>query len=194
METLVPPRRDDVLALFDAALASTDDRVRATGACCCLLYTLPAAIDFSARDAAANRVAMAARIDVGEMDGVVACDDEGVVGWLNLQGRHRAPHCFGRLGVDAAPLDVAPHDAAVALCMVLAARADPGVAGPALVRGAVDLAQARGFALVDVFPRRDAVTLAPHEPGPVAWYAAAGFVPLTDDGAGERAAMRRRLR
>jgi hypothetical protein len=83
---------------------------------------------------------------------------------------------------------------AVALCLVLAARADPEVAGPALVRRAVDLAQARGFALVDAFPRRDATALAPHEPGPVAWYAAAGFAPFAGERDGERVTMRRRLR
>lgn len=192
MEPLVPQRRDEVLALFDALAASAAPAARACGDCCCHRYLLAPALPFGNFDARANRIAVAARIDTGEMDGALGCDDAGIAGFVNLQPRHRAPHAFAHLGVAAPAIDVPAHDAGLLLCVVLAPRADPARDGPALIRGALDLAAARGFALVDAFPRRDATTLAPHEPGPVAWLEAAGFASLGEQG--ERVALRRRLR
>jgi GNAT superfamily N-acetyltransferase len=135
---------------------------------------------------------MSARIDAGEMEGYLAFDaDERVAGWLNAQPRHRLPHCFARLGIEAPAIDVPTHRAAVVLCFVI----DPatrrrGVAR-ALLEHAVDDLHARGIVLVDAFPARSARTAAAHYRGPQDLFARCGFDALS--AAGEHVVMRRRL-
>ncbi|HEX4885035.1 MAG TPA: hypothetical protein VFX05_12915 [Casimicrobiaceae bacterium] len=190
MAPLRPERRDDVLALFDAAPAPARG-ARERAACCCTLYALPRAVDFAALDASAHRCATASRIDVGEQDGYLALDAGRVAAWLNVQPRHRVPHCFDRLGIAPPPIDVPPHDAAVALCLVVAPGVDAAAVGPALIAAAVDALAARGLRVVEAFPRRDAAGDEAHEPGRPGWYEAAGFV--VEGERGGRLHMRRGL-
>jgi hypothetical protein len=171
---LRPERRDEVVALFDAARLASAPQARERGACCCNLYALPRAIDFDALATGANRTATSSRIDVGEQDGYVALAQDRAVAFLNVQPRHRAPHCFDRLGI-LAPVDVDSTDAAVVLCLVAHPGVDAQAIGPVLVGGAVDALAARGFRLVDAFPLRDATGDEPHAPGCGAWYEAAGL-------------------
>jgi GNAT superfamily N-acetyltransferase len=188
----LPGRRDTLLALFDACLGSPDAGDRACGACCCARFVLAPALDAEALDAAANRVALASRAEVGELDGYLALDGDTAIGWLNVQSRHRVPHAFARLDAEPPPLgDIAPHDAAIALCLVVAPQHDAEQVARALIAGALDALRARGFRCVDACPRRAEVALLPHEPGPAAWYTRAGFATVAQRG--ERIALRRVL-
>jgi hypothetical protein len=172
---LRPERRDEVVALFDAARLASAPQARERGACCCNLYALPRAIDFAALAKGGNRTATASRIEVGEQDGYVALAQDRAIAFLNVQPRHRAPHCFDRLGLLPPPVDVAAADAAVALCLVTHPDVDARSIGPVLVAGAVAALAARGFRVVDAFPLRDATGDEPHAPGCGAWYEAAGL-------------------
>jgi hypothetical protein len=141
-----------------------------------MYLSLSPALDADAVDAQANRIATASRAEVGELDGYLAFDGEQAIGWLNVQARHRAPHAFARMGVAPLPLDaIAPHDAAVVLCIVVAPTHDAAQVAPTLLRQGIEALRARGLRCVDAYPREGAITLSPHEPGPVAWYADAGF-------------------
>lgn len=174
---LSPARRDDFLAFFDhergPAFSDNPDWAR----CYCHFYEVPRALDWAAMSAAQNRVAMAARIDVGEMEGFLAYDGGEVVGWINAQPRHKLPHCFERMRIEAPAIDCAPHAAAVIVCLVVApARRKRGVAR-ALLTGALASLSARGIRLVDAFPFKagDSVSAADHYHGTRSMYARAGF-------------------
>lgn len=190
---LSPARRDDFLAFFDhqSGPAFADNPRWAT--CYCHFHEVAPAIDWATMDGPANRAAMRARIDTGEMEGYLAYEHGAAVGWLNAQPRHKLPHCFARMGVAPSPIDVPVHDAAVIVCFVVApTHRHRGIARALLDAALADLA-ARGVKLVDAFPLtaeaddRDA----PQYHGPLSLYRAAGFVALGNDG--DRTVMRRTL-
>src|SRR6185295_2916243 len=78
VERLTPARRADFLRFFDhqqgAAFADNPEWAK----CYCHYYHVPKAIVWNTLDGAANRAAMTARIDVGEMDGFLAYAGEEV--------------------------------------------------------------------------------------------------------------------
>ncbi len=190
---LSPARRDDFLAFFDHehGTAFADNPRWAT--CYCHYHEVAPAIDWGALDGPANRAAMRARIDTGEMEGYLAFDANAVVGWLNAQPRHKLPHCFARIGVAPTTIDIAQHEAAVIVCFVIApAHRHRGVARALLEAALADLA-ARGVKLVDAFPLAadGDGSDAPQYHGPLSLYRAAGFVAIGSDG--DRTVMRRTL-
>ena len=83
---------------------------------------MPRALDWPSLPGDANRVAMRARIEVGEMEGFLAYDGDEVVGWMNAQPRHKLPHCFERMRIAAPATDVRALEAAVIVCFVIAPR------------------------------------------------------------------------
>jgi ribosomal protein S18 acetylase RimI-like enzyme len=188
VEPLSPARRDDFLDFLDHERGRAFSDNPAWSRCYCHFFHVAPAIDWQSLDAAANRAATQSRVDVGEMEGYLARDGSGrVVGWLNVQPRHKVPHCFARLGVEPTALDVPPHRAAVVLCFVI----DPGqrrkgIARALLEAALADLAQ-RGVRIVDAFPLQDAKDAAAHFRGPPRLFADCGFVPA------EGGAVRRRL-
>jgi ribosomal protein S18 acetylase RimI-like enzyme len=179
--SLSPSRREDYLAFFDHERGRAFADNPAWSACYCHFFHTPAALDWSALSAEANRTAMGARIEVGEMEGFLALDDaDRVVGWLNAQPRHKLSHCFARLDVPPTPLDVPAHEAAVILCFVI----DPalrrrGVARALLTQALASFAQ-RGIRVVDAFPAQsDETDAAAHFRGPLALYEQLGFSRLS---------------
>jgi ribosomal protein S18 acetylase RimI-like enzyme len=183
IEPLSPARRDDFLAFFDhergPAFADNPEWAR----CYCHFYEVSRALDWASMTAVQNRVAMGARIDVGEMEGFLAYDRGDVVGWMNAQPRHKLPHCFERMRIVAPPIDCPPHEAAVIVCIVVApAHRKRGVAR-ALLDGALASLAARGVRVVDAFPFKagDSVSPADHYHGTRSMYAAAGFEAIGDD-------------
>jgi len=72
IERLKPSLCGDFLRFFDhergPAFADNPDWAK----CYCHFYEVPVAIDWSTLDGPANRAAMAARIESGEMDGFLA--------------------------------------------------------------------------------------------------------------------------
>ena len=175
--SLLPSRRDDFLAFFHHEHGRAFADNPAWAACYCHCFHAAPALDFDTLAATANRTAIAARIEVGEMEGFLASDADGrVVGWLNAQPRHKLPHCFARLGIEAPPIDVPAHDAAVVLCFVV----DPALRrrgiGGALLAHALEAFRARGVRLVDAFPSLDdAASPSAHFRGPRALFDAFGF-------------------
>jgi ribosomal protein S18 acetylase RimI-like enzyme len=163
VERLTPERRDDFLALFDRLQGAADVRACAASRCCCNYFHVSTAIPWESLDAAANRVAMAARIDCGEMDGFLAYANGTAVGWLNAQPCHKLSHLESRLGVAPVSRDVPAHDAAAVVCFVI----DPCCEQEQAVRALLDAALAslaqRGLRMVDAFPRPsgDAAALHP---------------------------------
>jgi ribosomal protein S18 acetylase RimI-like enzyme len=160
--------------------------------CYCHFFHVAPALDWKALDANANRTAIAARIDVGEMEGFLARDGgDRVVGWLNAQPRHKLLHCFAQLDVPAPPIDVPAHAAAVVLCFVI----DPALRRQGVARALLDAAlrsfAARGIRVVDAFPRADAGNAAAHFRGPLGLFEQFGFERIAAHGS--TVSMRRRL-
>jgi ribosomal protein S18 acetylase RimI-like enzyme len=180
---LSPARGDDYLRFFDhergPAFADNPEWAR----CYCHYYEVPLAVDWPSLSGDANRAAMRARIDVGEMEGFLAYDGGEVVGWMNAQPRHKLPHCFERMRIAAPDIACADFDAAVIVCFVIApARRRSGIARALLTGGLAALA-ARGFKVVDAFPFKsgDSVAAADHYHGPLALYVDAGFTILREE-------------
>ena len=180
---LTPARRDDYLAFFDhergPAFADNPEWAK----CYCHYYHVAPAIQLSAFDGPANRRAMTARIDVGEMEGYLAYADGAVVGWVNAQPYLKLPHACARLAVAPPELDVPPAEAAAIVCFVIGpAWRRRGVAR-ALLAGALASFAARGIRVVDAFPWKagDSTKVADHYHGPASLFAAAGFVPIRND-------------
>lgn len=185
VEALSPPLAGDFLRFFDhergPAFADNPEWAK----CYCHFYEVPVAIDWPSLSGAQNRVAMQARIEVGEMEGFLAYHDDQPVGWLNAQPRHKLPHCFDRMRIPPPPLPCPAYDAAAIVCFVIApAWRRRGVAR-ALLAGALSSLTARGLALVDAFPFKagDSEDATDHYHGTLPMFVAAGFVPLgeTDD-------------
>ena len=193
VEPLAPSRRDAFLRFFDHERGRAFADNPAWAGCYCHFFHTAPALDADALEGAANRTAMCARIDVGEMEGYLAFDeDDRVDGWLNAQPRNKLPHAFARLRIEPTPLDVPAHRAAAVLCFVVdPAQRGRGVAR-ALLRHAIDDLSARGFAFVDAFPKREADGPAAHFRGPLALFEQHGFEPIAQSG--KTVAMRRRLR
>lgn len=145
--------------------------------CYCHYYHVPKSIRWASLPAPRNRSAMAARIEVGEMEGFLAYEDGDVVGWVNAQARHKLPHCFERLGVPPMPLPCEPFEAAVIVCFVIAPLHRRRGIARALLRGALESFDARGFKLVDAFPFKsgDSLLAADHYHGPLTLFLEAGF-------------------
>jgi GNAT superfamily N-acetyltransferase len=193
VERLSAARRDDFLRFFDhergAAFADNPEWSR----CYCHFYEVPKAMPWNDFTADQNRVAMAARIDAGEMEGFLAYSGDEVVGWLNAQPRHKLPHCWRRLGIEPTPLDVPPAFAAVIVCFVVApAWRRRGVA-KALLDGALASFAARGIRIVDAFPFKAEPSETPtdHYHGPATLFRTAGFEPIGETA--ELTVMRKRL-
>lgn len=175
--SLRPEDAGEFLRFFDhqrgAAFADNPEWAK----CYCRYYHVPKAIRWASLSAASNRQAMQARIEVGEMEGVVAYEGAEAVGWVNAQARHKLPHCFGRMGIAPTPLPCQPFEAAAIVCFVVApSRRRRGVAG-ALLRGALESLAARGFRLVDAFPFKsgDSQLDTDHFHGPLSLFLDAGF-------------------
>ncbi|MEO8738152.1 MAG: GNAT family N-acetyltransferase [Casimicrobiaceae bacterium] len=183
IQPLSPARVDDYLSFFDhergPAFADNPEWAK----CYCHFYEVPRAIDWPSLPGEANRVAMRARIEVGEMEGFLAYDGDEVVGWMNAQPRHKLPHCFDRMHIATPATTLPDHEAAVIVCFVIAPdRRRTGIARALLTQGVAALA-ARGVKLVDAFPFKsaDSVASANHYHGSLSMFAAAGFAVLRED-------------
>jgi len=180
---LTPARRDDFLRFFDhergAAFADNPQWAK----CYCHYYHVPKAIEWSTLDAASNRRAMTARIDVAEMEGFLAYAGGDVVGWLNAQPWHKLRHACARLCIAPPELDVPPHEAAAIVCFVVAAPWRRRGVAKALLDAALGSFTARGIRVVDAFPWKagDSTAPADHYHGSLSLFRAAGFTELRDD-------------
>ena len=180
---LTPARRDDFLRFFDhergPAFADNPEWAK----CYCHYYHVPKAIEWSSLDAAANRRAMTARIDVAEMEGFLAYAGGDVVGWLNAQPWHKLRHACARLCIAPPELDVPAHEAAAIVCFVVAAQWRRRGVARALLDAALGSFTARGIRVVDAFPWKagDSTAPADHYHGSLSLFRAAGFTELRDD-------------
>lgn len=152
IERLTPSHAADYLAFFDHehGPAFADNPEWAT--CYCHYYEVPPALSWKDFDGEMNRRAMGARIDVGEMEGFLAYDDDTVVGWMNAQPYHKLRFACDRMRIPAPPLPVPPHEAAAIVCFVVhPGRRRQGISRVLLASG-LESFTARGLALVDAFP------------------------------------------
>ena len=183
IERLTPARRDDFLRFFDHERGPAFADNAGWAKCYCHYYEVPTAIPWNSLDATANRTAMAARIDAGEMEGFLAYAGRDVVGWLNAQPYHKLAHACSRLGIAAPELAVPPHEAAAIVCFVIDPRWRRRGVARALLDGALASFSARGIRVVDAFPWKAGASTAAsdHYHGPPALFAAAGFAAIRDD-------------
>lgn len=186
IERIVPERSADFLAVFAAAAAASATSKLADGecgfpACHCHYYQLATAVPWGSLDADANRVAMSARIAVGEMDGFLAYEGHAPVGWLDAQPLNRLPHVWDRLGIAPPPLDLPAHAVAVVLCFVIPETASHAAVARALLDGAVQSFDARGLRRIYGVPRADAGDgrHPMRDRGSIDLFAAAGFSPTS---------------
>lgn len=208
IDRLSPATREAYLAFFDHERGPAFSDNAEWARCYCQFYRTSRAIDWKALSGDQNRVAAGAAIACGEAEGYLArtvvtppetrdasptqeADRARVaaqrprgetVGWLHAAPRHKLPHAFERLGVEAPPIDVPSHDAAVIVCFVIApAWRRRGVASALLDGALADLA-ARGIALVDAFPFKagDSQSPADHYHGPASLFVSRGFATLAE--------------
>jgi GNAT superfamily N-acetyltransferase len=170
---LTPKLGDAYLAFFDGpAFADNPD----WSGCYCHYYFCPPVLDWKALGAQENRQAMAARIAVDELEGYLAYADERVVGWLNVQPRHRVPHAFARLRIEPTSIQVANSDVAMILCFVVHPEYRHRGVARALLRGALAALRERGFRLAEAYPFKGGGSEATdHYHGPRALFEEAGF-------------------
>lgn len=179
---LSPSTQDDYLAFFDHERGPAFSDNPEWARCYCQFYRTARVLDWKAFTGAQNRVAASASIDAGEAEGYLAKAGSETAGWLHAAPRHKLPHCFERLGVAPAPIEVPPQDAAVIVCFVIAPSWRRRGVAAALLDGALaDLAD-RGIACVDAFPFKagDSVVAADHYHGPASLFASRGFVPIAE--------------
>ena len=191
--SLSPSRRDAYLQFFDHERGAAFADNPAWSGCYCHFFHAATALDWASLPPTVNRSAVASRIEVGEMEGFLACDDsDRVVGWLNAQPRHKVPHCFARLGIAPPPIDVPAHEAAVILCLVVdPAHRRQGVAR-ALLGHALDALAERGIRVVDAFPvSTPSSDDAGQCRGPLALFEQIGFSRIAEHG--DQVVMRRAL-
>src|SRR5262245_14589124 len=182
VERLTPARRDDFLTFFDHEHGPAFADNPGWAKCYCHFYHVPKPLAWKSLDGAANRTAMAARIEAAEMDGFLAYADGEVVGWLNAQPYAKLPHCAARMGIAAPPLPVASHAAAAIVCFVIAPASRRRGVARALLAGALASFTARGIRLVDAFPFKAGTSTTPadHYHGPVSLFRDAGFDVLSE--------------
>ena len=174
---LRPEDAGEFLCFFDhergVAFADNPDWAK----CYCRYYHVPKTIRWASLSAQSNHDAMEARINVGEMEGLVAHEGSDVVGWVNAQARHKLPHCFARLGIAPTALPCEPFEAAAIVCFVIAPSQRRRGIARALLRGALTSFAARGFKLIDAFPFKsgDSQLATEHFHGPLSLFVDAGF-------------------
>jgi GNAT superfamily N-acetyltransferase len=193
IERLTPARRDDFLRFFDHEHGGAFADNPAWAKCYCHFYEVPKAIAWNSLDGPANRTAMTARIDTGEMEGFLAYAGGDVVGWLNAQPYHKLAHACARLAIVPPELDVPAHEAAAIVCFVIDPRWRRRGVARALLAGALSSFAARGIRVVDAFPWKAGESTAPadHYHGPPSLFTAAGFAEIRDDK--ELTVVRKRL-
>ncbi len=182
VKALTPALGGDFLRLFDHERGSAFADNPEWAKCYCHFYEVPVAIDWPSLSAAQNRIAMQARIEVGEMEGFLAFAGSEPVGWLNAQPRHKLPHCFDRMRVPPTPLPCAAYEAAVIVCFIIAPAWRRSGVSRALLGSALLSLAARGIKLVDAFPFKsgDSERPADHYHGALSMFTAAGFAPLAE--------------
>lgn len=180
---LAPERADDFLHFFDHERGPAFADNAEWAKCYCHFYEVPCAIEWPSLSADENRVAMRARIEVGEMEGFLACEDDTVVGWMNAQPRPKLRHCFDRMRIAPTELRCRDFEAAAIVCFVVAPhRRRSGIARALLAGGLMALA-ARGIKVVDAFPFKsgDSEASADHYHGPLSMFLASGFSVLREE-------------
>jgi GNAT superfamily N-acetyltransferase len=182
VKALTPALVEDFLRFFDhergPAFADNPEWAK----CYCHFYEVPIAIEWPSLSAEQNRVAMRARIEVGEMEGFLAYAGSESVGWLNAQPRHKLPHCFDRMRIVATTLPCAPFEAAVVVCFIIAPAWRRRGVSRALLAAAMSSLAARGFRLIDAFPFKagDSERGTDHYHGALSTFVAAGFEALAE--------------
>jgi len=182
VKALTPALAGDFLNFFDNERGSAFADNPEWAKCYCHFYEVPVAIEWPSLSAAQNRIAMQARIEIGEMEGFLAFAGSEPVGWLNAQPRHKLPHCFDRMRVPPTPLPCAAYEAAVIVCFIIAPAWRRRGASRALLASGLSSLAARGFRLVDAFPFKsgDSERAADHYHGALSTFIAAGFAPLAE--------------
>ena len=183
VDRLTPAGRDDYLRFFDhergAAFADNPEWAK----CYCHFYHVPKAIAWNELPGDANRKAMTARIDVGEMEGFLARAGREVVGWVNAQPYHKLRHACARLAIAEPARDVPAHEAAAIVCFVVSAAWRRRGVARTLLDCALASFAARGIRIVDAFPWRsaDSTLATDHYHGSLAMFTAAGFAILHEE-------------
>ena len=186
VQALTPSLVDAFLRFFDHERGSAFSDNPDWAKCYCHFYEVPRAIEWPSLSASQNRTAMRARIESGEMEGFLAFHGGDVIGWANIQPRHKLPHCFERMQIPPTPLTCAAYEAAVVVCFVIAPEHRHQGVARALLAFAMSSLSARGIKLLDAFPFKSGDSnpgqfkATDHYHGSQSMFVAAGFVPLSE--------------
>ncbi len=168
---LTPSRRADYLAFFDHDAFADNPR---WASCYCFFNHAPhESEDWTKRNAAQNRAAVTALIDSGRMHGYLAYAEGRMIGWCNANLRSS----YTTLDDDA---EGAESVGSIVCFIVAQPYRGRGVASR-LLEAACEGLRARGVAVVEAYPRREAAGEAANYHGPLSMYLDAGFGPVAEE-------------
>lgn len=166
IQPISAPLREDFLTFFDGAFHDNPQ----WGGCYCMAYLHPRHDEWTTMSAAQNREAVGRLIDAGSAPGLLAYEDDKVVGWCRALPLLEVPAFAGThfVGPDAA-------DVGSILCFVV----DPAHRGQGiatrLLGAACEMFRSAELKYAEAYPRKDQSSAAESYEGPIAMYEHHGF-------------------
>jgi GNAT superfamily N-acetyltransferase len=144
------------------------------GWCRCVAWWVPTWDGWGERTASENAELRERLCADGELDGLLAYDGAGTVGWCQIGQRDRLTKLVEQLGLDPDP------GVWAVTCFLVAPRVRRQGVAAALLQGAIGAARAAGASRLEGYPRRGAEGPGEQWTGPAELFLSAGFTLLRD--------------
>lgn len=171
IRALTPALEPDLVGFFEGDAFA--DNPKWASCYCQFLHVDHREVDWHRRTAAENRAACCARVAAGRMPGYLAYRDGKVVGWCNAAPRTMLAAFDDEPDPDAGRIGI------IACFVVAKAHRRTGVARSLLEAACAGLA-AQGLAFAEAMPKPGTEDDGANHFGPLALFAAAGFVKVRD--------------
>jgi GNAT superfamily N-acetyltransferase len=175
IKPLTPDRLADFMAFFEGEAFS--DNPKWSSCYCQCFYEDHSRMRWSDRTGSENRACADRRINTGEMQGLLAYQDDRVVAWCNA-----APRKLLR-ALDDEPIPSAELVGTI-VCFVVAPRLRGQGIATTLLEAACQQLRAQGLQFVEANPRPNARSDGENHFGPLKMYLAAGFTVSRTDADG----------